>query len=141
MAKLFTTRTHGALDYLTAGTLFMLPRALGWSDKVTRLLTGAAVNTLAYSLLTSYELGAFKLLSMKTHLTLDAISGALFLGAPLLLPDEDSNVQMALVGLGLFELMAALTTETEPSLGEQADQFGETLLNATSDLSERALGR
>lgn len=141
MAKLFTTRTHGALDYLTAGTLFMLPRALGWSDKVTRLLTGAAVNTLAYSMLTSYELGVFKLLSMKTHLVLDGISGALFLGAPLLLSDEDTNVQMTLVGLGLFELMAAVSTDTEPSFAEQADQFGETLVNAASGLSERALGR
>ena len=112
--RFVSTRTHGILDYLSVGTLLALPRLLGWSKDVTRLLTGAAVGTLGYSLLTRYELGAVKTLPMQAHLTLDGMSGALLCGAPLLFPDEDGSVTGALVALGLFELGAALTTETEP---------------------------
>ncbi len=120
--KLFSTRMHGVLDYLTAGTLLTLPRALGWSQGVTRLLTNAGIGTIGYSLLTRYELGLVKMLPMQGHLILDAMSGAMLCGAPLLFPDEDTSVKGALVALGLFELTAALTTETEPSFGEQASQ-------------------
>ncbi|HEU4327916.1 MAG TPA: hypothetical protein VFS21_32570 [Roseiflexaceae bacterium] len=112
--KLFSTKTHGVLDYLTAGGLLVLPRALGWSDKLTTALSIAALGTVAYSALTRYELGLLKTLPMPAHLALDALSGALFCAAPLLLPDEDAGVRGALLGIGLFELSAALLTEPEP---------------------------
>ncbi len=44
--KLFSTRTHGALDYSSVVLLVALPRALGWSKPVTTLLTGSALATL-----------------------------------------------------------------------------------------------
>ena len=125
--KLFSTRMHGVLDYLTAGTLLTLPRALGWSQGVTRLLTNAGIGTVGYSLLTRYELGLIKVLPMQGHLILDAMSGAMLCGAPLLFRDEDTSVKGALIALGLFELTAALTTETEPSFGEQASQAIDSL--------------
>ena len=112
--RFVSTKTHGVLDYLSVGTLLAVPRALGWSPNVTRLLTGAACGTLAYSLLTRYELGLKRVLPMTTHLTLDALSGALFCAAPALLPEEDGVVAAALVGFGAFELGAALATKTEP---------------------------
>ena len=60
--KLFSMRTHGVLDYcLGRSSCSLLPRALGWSRPVTNLLTGSALATLAYSLMTRYELGAVKL--------------------------------------------------------------------------------
>ncbi len=133
--KLFSTRAHGVLDYLTVGTLLTLPRALGWSNKVTSVLTGAALSTLAYSLLTRYELGLFKVLPVKVHLALDAMSGALFCGAPFLLPDEDVEVTGTLVGLGIFEIAVALTTETEPAFGEQVDQLV-TVPDTARDMTE-----
>lgn len=108
------TKTHGLLDYLSVGTLLLAPRALGWGSRATNLATGAALGTLAYSLLTRYELGAKKLLPVPVHLALDAASGALFCAAPALLSEEDGSVGAALVGFGAFELAAALLTETEP---------------------------
>lgn len=120
--KLFSTRMHGVLDYLSVGTLLALPRVLRWSDQVTSVMTGAALGTLSYSLLTRYELGLFKVLPMQAHLALDALSGSVFSSAPWLFPDEDTSVTGTLVGLGLFELAVALTTETEPAFGEQVDQ-------------------
>jgi hypothetical protein len=105
---------HGALDYLTAGALLALPRALGWSAGVTRMMTGAALSTVGYSALTSYELGLLKLLPMPAHLALDTINGATFCAGPLLFPDEDPSVRGALMGIGLFELAVTLLSETRP---------------------------
>ena len=131
--KLFSTRMHGIIDYLSVGTLFTLPRALGWSARVTGLMTNAALGTLVYSLLTRYELGLVKVLPMKGHLALDGMSGALFCGAPLLFPDEDTSVKAALVGFGLFELAAAFMTETEPSLSERASQATDAIGDRIQD--------
>lgn len=109
------TKTHGWLDYLSVGILLLGPRALGWGSRATSLVSGAAVGTLGYSLLTRYELGAKKILPMPVHLALDAASGALLCAAPSLLPEEDGSVGAALVGFGAFELAAALLTKTHPA--------------------------
>src|SRR3954452_19407841 len=110
--KPLSTRTHGVLDYLTAGLLLALPRALGWDRPVTCLLTGAAAGTLAYSALTRYELGPIKLLPMPAHLALDGASGARFVAAPAFLTREPAGTRASLVGIGLFEIAAALLTRT-----------------------------
>ena len=117
MFRPISTRTHGVLDYLSAGTLLALPRALGWDRTVTGLLTAAGLGTLGYSLLTRYELGLLRVLPMKAHLTFDGLSGAMLAAAPLLLPEESKGVAGALVGLGAFEVAASLLTETEPGGG------------------------
>ncbi len=70
-----STRTHGVLDFLTAGTLAALPRALGWGERVTNALTNVAIGTLGYSLLTNYEYGVLRVLPMRGHLAIDAMSG------------------------------------------------------------------
>jgi hypothetical protein len=112
--KLFSTKTQGVLDYMSAGLLFALPRMLGWRESTTQLLTGAALGTVGYSLLTAYELGAVKALPRQTHLSLDAMQGFLLGAAPFLFLKEDKAVTASLVGIGLFELFAALNTEARP---------------------------
>lgn len=111
---IFSTRTHGVLDYASVVLLLALPRAAGWSRPVTTLLTASALATLAYSLVTRYELGAVKWLPMPAHLALDGTSGAALGLAAALLQDEPSAVRASLLGLGLFEVTASLTTETTP---------------------------
>lgn len=144
MIRLFSTKTHGVLDYLTAAQLLTLPRMLGWNTGVTQWMTGMGLGTVAYSLVTRYEFGPLKLLPMRGHLALDFVNGLTFCAAPWIFPDEDRTVKMALVGIGLFEIMASLTTETEPSYGEQFDQFGDTVQDRVQDaadtLHERAFG-
>jgi hypothetical protein len=120
--KLFSTKVHGVIDYLTAIVLFALPRLLGWGSNVTTLLTIMALTTLVYSLATRYELGLFKVLPMKGHLLLDALSGVLLLGAGFLFQNDGNNVLIILLLLGLFEIGAALLTETEPSPAGYADR-------------------
>jgi len=111
---LFSTRTHGVLDYTSVVLLLALPRVAGWSKPVTHLLTGSALATLAYSLLTRYELGAVRLLPVPAHLALDRTSGIALCAAGGMMGDELPTVRAALVGLGLFEVFASLTTERQP---------------------------
>ncbi len=118
--KLFSTRTHGVLDYSSVVLLSTLPRTLGWGKTVTRLLTGSALATLVYSLVTRYELGAVKVLPMPTHLALDAASGVGLCLAAGILAHEPRPVRLVLLGLGLFEITASLTTETQPRTETEA---------------------
>jgi len=111
-----TTRTHAVLDYMTAPTLMGLPRMMDWGPCVTRLFTASGLGMLGYSLLTRYELGAYKVLPMRTHLTLDLVAGAALCAAPLMIPEEEREpgVTAAMLGFGLFEVAASFLTEPEP---------------------------
>ncbi len=111
--KLFSTKTHGVLDYTSVVALLALPRTMGWSKHVTNILTASALGTLVYSLLTRYELGALKVLPVKTHLGLDALSGLLLAIAPFVFLREKQNVNKTLLGIGIFEISAALLTDRE----------------------------
>ena len=119
--KLIPTRVHGVLDYLSAGTLFVLPGLLRWDATVTRRVKLAAVGTLLYSLVTRYEwgVGPLRVLPMRGHLACDGTSGALFCAAPLLLPDEPPAVKNWLVGVGVFELLVTLNSQSEPKTGDE----------------------
>jgi len=59
-----------------------------------------------------------KLLPMPAHLALDGTSGAVLCLAAATLKDEPRTVRASLLGLGLFEITASLTTETQPRPGE-----------------------
>ncbi|MGI8826408.1 MAG: hypothetical protein ACR2JC_12320 [Chloroflexota bacterium] len=114
--RIIPTRVHGVLDFLSAATLVALPRLLGWDNRVTKLLAATAGSSLVYSLLTRYELGAVGALPMRAHLALDGLSGGVLCSAALLWRDrEEAGVIGALYGLGVFELAAAVMTETEPT--------------------------
>ena len=113
-----STRTHGVLDFVTAGTLVALPRMLGWGERLTNTLTTVALGTLGYSLLTNYEFGLFRVLPMRAHLAIDAVSGAALCSAPAMFPEEDASTHAALVALGLFEVGASILTQREPFQGE-----------------------
>lgn len=135
-----STRTHGILDLVTAGTLLTLPRVLGWSERLTNTLTGAALGTLGYSLLTNYEFGLVRVLPMRAHLALDAINGMAFCGAPWLFPEEDDNTRATLIGIGLFEIGAAFLTRTEPA-GADGAPMAESLTSGASQAIRGYAGR
>jgi len=116
MRKPISTSVHGIIDYMTAGMLVTLPRVMGWSRNVTRLLDMAGASAAGYSVFTKYEMGVVKALPMKAHLTMDAMSGAALIGAAAIMDDEDDDVRMTVAGIGLFEIAASLLTRTETTL-------------------------
>ena len=115
MRKPISTQTHGVLDYVTGAALMALPSLLGWRRRPAMLLEGAGALAAAYSSVTDYELSLAKLLPMKAHLTMDALSGGMLLAAALLMDDEDDDVRAIIAGVGIWEIAAALMTETEPA--------------------------
>lgn len=114
-----STKTHGLLDYATALTLAVLPKAIGASPKVTALMQGAAAAHAGYALATDYEMGAVRALPMKGHLLLDGIGAAGFIAAAAVMDDEDTATRALLLGLGAYELTATLMTRTCPSVPKE----------------------
>src|SRR4051812_40481698 len=111
--KQMSTATHGTVDYVASGLIAALPKMAGFSKRVTTILEASAGMAAAYSAMTNYERGMIKVLPMKAHLTLDALSGGMLLGFALMLSDEEPTERAALAGVGLFEIAAAFTTETQ----------------------------
>lgn len=113
--RFLSTRVHGYMDYLMGALLIAAPWLLdfdrGGAETWVPVVLGAGV--ILYSLMTDYELGAIKALSMRTHLWLDGLGGALLAASPWLF-DFDEYVWLPHLVLGLLEIGAALTTETVP---------------------------
>ena len=114
--RVIPTQVHAVLDYLTGGTLVAAPRLLGLTGttagKVLDLAGGIAT---AQSLLTNYELGLVKVVPMRTHLALDAASGAAVAASPWLFGFANNGTRYWLphVLVGVTEILAAATTKTQ----------------------------
>ena len=82
--RFIETKTHGYLDYIMGVLLIASPWlfefAQGGAETWVPVVLGAGV--ILYSLLTDYELGASHRISMRTHLTLDLLGGALLAASP-----------------------------------------------------------
>ena len=120
--RFIPTRVHGVLDYLTAGVLIAAPSLLGFRKRgaQTWLPMALGVGTIAYSLLTDYELGLVKVIPMPVHLALDAANGTLLSASPWLFGFAE-EVSAPHLGLGLFEIGAAAFSQTTPNRGNNDD--------------------
>jgi hypothetical protein len=84
-------------------------------------------------MMTNYELGVVKALPMKAHLTLDALSGGMLIGAAAIMDDEDEDVRATLIGIGLFEIAAALTSRTTSPTEISSDRTVGRALASTAE--------
>jgi len=85
--KILTPTVHGLLDYAAAAGLIVLPFLLGLGSTSVLALwlsVGGGIGLIAYSLLTDYAFGAFRIVSFRAHLGLDLLAAAVFLVAPFL---------------------------------------------------------
>lgn len=72
---------HGALDYVVAVTLIVVPFILNLrqdSEFAHWLSVAAGVGLFLYSLATDYSVGVVSAISIRQHLALDFMAGALF---------------------------------------------------------------
>jgi len=113
--KFIGTKTHGWLDYIMGALLIAAPWIFdfdrGGAETWVPVVLGAG--TILYSLLTDYEMGVSRQISMRTHLTLDMIGGALLAASPWIFGFADYVWSPHLV-LGIIEIGAALFTKTVP---------------------------
>jgi hypothetical protein len=113
--RFIPTRVHGVLDYLVGVLLIFAPRIFGFQnggpeDRIPVIL---GVITIVYSLLTRYDLGAFKLIPFRVHLMLDFISGVFLVISPWLFGFSE-RVWVPHVVVGILEIGAALMTHRTP---------------------------
>ncbi len=115
--RVIPTGVHGVLDYVASGTNLVFPGLLGlhdapWAALVPRIdgVAGAG-----YSLITDYELGAFKVLPMPAHLAFDAAKGAFMASSPWLFGFARNGTRYWLphVLMGAADVMAAVATRTD----------------------------
>lgn len=113
--RFISTRVHGMLDYMMGILLIASPWIFGFdrggAETWIPVILGAGA--IIYSLLTDYELGASKKISMPTHLWLDVASGAFLAVSPWLF-DFDEYVYLPHLILGLLEIGAGLMTKKVP---------------------------
>lgn len=119
------TKTHGYLDYIMGALLIAAPWifdfAAGGAETWVPVILGAGV--ILYSLMTDYELGASPQISMRTHLMLDLIGGALLAVSPWLFGFADYVWEPHLV-FGLLEMGAALFTKRVPDTEKRHHHHG-----------------
>jgi hypothetical protein len=115
--KFISTRTHGTIDYIAGILLLVSPWLFEFaSESISTwipVLLGATV--ILYSLFTDYEYGLVPEITMRGHLTLDAIAG-IFLAVSPWLFNFASFVYIPHVILGIAFVVLSLTTETIPSI-------------------------
>jgi len=120
--RFIPTRIHGVLDYLVGLLLIAAPWLFDFADggAETWVPVVLGVSALLYSVATDYELGVVRRIPMPTHLMLDLGSGVLLAASPWLFGFADGTpttdgVWVPHLVLGLFEILAALTTQRVPS--------------------------
>ncbi|OYQ36328.1 hypothetical protein CHU92_09920 [Flavobacterium cyanobacteriorum] len=111
--RFIDTKTHGFMDYLMGLFLIIAPWIFGLDPEAPEGMILIILGALAvlYSLMTRYELGMIKVLSMKAHLTMDILSGILLAASPWLFGFAD-RVYLPHLILGLIEIGAGLMTKT-----------------------------
>jgi hypothetical protein len=123
--RFIETKTHGYLDYIVGILLIAAPWIFnfdrGGAETWVPVVLGAGA--ILYSLLTDYELGVSRKIPMRTHLTLDLVSGVVLALSPWLFGFADYVSTPHLV-LGIFEIGASLCTKTVPSNERQMHRHG-----------------
>ena len=116
--RFLSTKVHGYLDYIVGALLIAAPWLFdfdrGEAETWVPVILGAGA--IIYSLMTDYELGATRGISMRTHLTLDLMSGVLLAASPWIFGFADYVYVPHLV-LGILEIGASVMTKTKPAYG------------------------
>ena len=109
--KIIGKRVHAILDYFYGVLAIASPWLFGFADFGTAKWCAVVVGvlTLVMSLLTDYEGGKGKLISMPMHLNLDLLIGVFFAASPWLFGFSEL-VRTPHVVFGIFALVASMLT-------------------------------
>jgi hypothetical protein len=113
--RFIPTRYHAPLDYIVGAVLIAAPWIFQFSDigAATAISIVLGVGLIAYSLLTDYELGVWKVAPMAVHNLIDIVAGALLAASPWLFgfADEGTSVWPPFVVIGVAAIFLGLTTK------------------------------
>ena len=112
--RFIPTRFHAPLDYIVGVALIAMPWIFRFSDVTAATVVSVVlgVGLIAYSLVTDYELGVWKVAPMAVHNLIDVVAGAVLALSPWLFgfADEGANTWLPLVVVGLAAIFLGLTT-------------------------------
>ena len=110
--RFISRKFHAVLDYMAGVLLIASPWLFNFNDVTEAKWVAIAVGALilVMSMLTDYEGGASKTISMGTHLTMDVLAG-LFLAASPWIFNFNDQVYLPHLIVGLMEMGAGLFTE------------------------------
>ncbi len=108
MLQFLTPALHGALDYLAAGALIVLPLILGFQGIEHWLSVAAGAGLIFYSLITDYRFGLARLVPYNAHLVFDLTVGAALLAAPFVLGFSfTATIYYPVMAFGVFAVVVA----------------------------------
>ena len=112
------TKIHGFLDYGTGILLMLLSPILNYrfSASESIILFTCAGLVLINAIITRFELGVFRVISVRAHLTADILAGAFLVTSPVLFKFSES-VAVPHTLLGLVITVAAYFTKTVTGQG------------------------
>jgi hypothetical protein len=110
------TPVHGVVDRVTAAALVLAPNLFRLDGPSAAVPRANGILAAVYSNLTDYEASPKNVISMRTHLGLDAGSGVFLAASPFALGywRKGLNHWLPHVAVGAFELTMSLITETQP---------------------------
>jgi hypothetical protein len=114
--RFISTRVHGILDYLMGILLIASPWIFNFDNGGAETWVPVVVGIvmLLQALMTDFEMGMMKTISMGTHLRMDFVAGLFLAASPWIFGFSDS-VWMPHVIFGLMEVAASLMTRTVPA--------------------------
>jgi hypothetical protein len=115
--RFIPTKFHAPLDYIVGVALIAAPWIFQFSEHTAATVVPIVlgVGLIAYSLITDYELGVWKIAPMAVHNVIDIVAGAVLAASPWLFgfADESANVWVPHVVVGLAAIFLGLTTKQE----------------------------
>ena len=115
--RFIPTRYHAPLDYIVGAVLIAAPWIFQFSDigaaTAVSIVLGAGL--IAYSLVTNYELGVWKVAPMAVHNLIDIVAGGFLAASPWIFgfADETANVWVPHLAVGLAAVFLGLTTKQQ----------------------------
>ena len=113
--RVLPTKIHGAIDYIVSFFLMASPWLFDFGTGAAETLTIVIAGVIAfiYSFCTNYELGIIKVISMDTHLMLDAGLGLFLIASPWIFGFY-SQVYLPHMIFGVFAIVASLISKKIP---------------------------
>ena len=112
--RFIPTKFHAPLDYIVGAALIASPWIFSFSDTTAPTVVSIVlgIGLIAYSLITNYELGVWKLAPMAVHNLIDVVAGLFLAASPWLFgfANESANVWVPHVVVGLAAVFLGLTT-------------------------------
>jgi SPW repeat-containing protein len=113
--RFIPTKVHAPLDYIVGVALIAAPWIFQFSEHraATIVPIVLGIGLIAYSLLTDYELGVWKVAPMAVHNLIDIAAGTLLATSPWIFgfADETANVWVPHLVVGIAAVFLGVTTK------------------------------